>query len=78
MENERRMQTDRRHRDAGPPRGWSERRRRSERRLPMAVVDEISADDFARYFSSMSKADKPEVQVSDEAAAVFDRLSRRI
>lgn len=78
MENDRRMHIDRRHRDVGPPGGWSERRRRSERRLPTASVAEISPEDFARYFGSMNKAAAPVVNVSDEAAEVLGRLSRRI
>jgi len=46
--------------------------------LSTASVAEISPEDFARYFGSMNKAAAPVVNVSDEAAEVLGRLSRRI
>lgn len=51
---ERRTGRDRRRTDVGPPEGCVERRRRVERRLPVAEEADLSADDFARYFGQLT------------------------
>ena len=46
--NTNRCRDDRRHRDAGPPQGWRERRRSVERRLP--EVRELAFSDWLAQF----------------------------
>lgn len=41
--NNKRKQDDRRNQELGPPKGWSERRRRVERRLPEVIELPFSA-----------------------------------
>lgn len=77
MDNERRKQTDRRHRDAGPPKGWKDRRRSSERRLPLAVENDLSADDFERYFGKATPSVGSNAKAIEEAAEVFGRVAPR-
>jgi len=74
MRNERRKNKDRRVRDYGPPKGWAERRKQSERRLPEVAEAELSADHFAKYFGSSSKISTPNDSLLDLAAEVFDRV----
>lgn len=78
MDNERRKQADRRRRDAGPPRGWDERRRSSERRLPEAVEGELSMEDFELYFGKAVRSVEQQAQAFDEAAEVFGRVPQRL
>jgi hypothetical protein len=47
---ERRAGCDRREEELGPPHGWKERRRRTERRIPCIVEHDISADEWEHYF----------------------------
>ena len=77
MDNERRSQTDRRRRDAGPPRGWMDRRRNSERRLPQAIENDLSADEFERYFGKAMLVAESNAKAMDEAAEVLDRIAQR-
>ena len=48
--NDRRHDKDRRHEDCGPPAGWRERRRHTERRLPEMEECELAEVDFLFYF----------------------------
>jgi hypothetical protein len=73
MSDERRGRLERRGRDIGPPRGCFDRRRNAERRLPEAGEAELSADDFAKYFGSVTKAAQ-NIEPLDLAAEVFDRV----
>lgn len=52
----RRQQPDRRKEDLGPPPGWSERRRRVERRLPEVEELEISQAEFFRLLLSNNRS----------------------
>ena len=54
--DERRVAPDRRNDDKGPPSGWTERRRSTERRLPALNEFEISESEWQMYFGA--KADK--------------------
>lgn len=78
MSDERRAQGDRRQRDIGPPEGWGERRRRTERRLPAAEDTEMSADEFARLFgAAIAKAATPDDHLLEQAADVLSRARDR-
>ena len=64
---------DRRQRDYGPPSGCIERRKQAERRLPAAVVAQISAEDFEKFFGSVGKAASSDHQI-ERAAENFGRV----
>lgn len=68
---EQRSRSERRQRDAGPPRGCFERRRRCERRLPEVEDSAISDAEWQMFFGGMKK--KEGDVVADHASAVFDR-----
>ena len=71
--SERRAARERRHVDAGPPKGCCERRRRADRRLSTAEEVQMSADDFERFFGS-AKAASGATREHDAAAEVFGRV----
>lgn len=50
--DERRAVQDRRNDDKGPPAGWTERRRSTERRLPALNELEISESEWQMYFGA--------------------------
>lgn len=75
MDN-RRTFADRRQRDFGPPSGWAERRKHAERRLPVAEEAELSEQDFAALFGSVTKMGNVDYQL-DVAAQVFGRVNER-
>lgn len=56
---ERRQRLDRRVRDYGPPKGWNDRRKQPERRLPATEDVEMSADEFARWFGAAAPQPVP-------------------
>lgn len=76
MTDERRVRSDRRHRDVGPPAGWGERRCRSERRLPQAVEGELSAEEFERYFGKTPRQGDSGSHAQEAAAEIFGRMPR--
>ncbi len=45
---------DRRIEDIGPPKGWQDRRKRVERRIPETVEIEVSEAEWAAYFERRS------------------------
>lgn len=59
---------DRRGRDNGPPKGCFERRRKTERRLPVAEEAPLSDDEFAKYFGA-AFASSAKAQLKQEQAA---------
>jgi len=68
-------QAERRELEAGPPSGWAERRRRVERRLPVAEEAEVSAEDWERFFGAAGGATPDRNLITfDVAAEVFDRV----
>ena len=71
---DRRSRKDRRALDLGPPKGWLERRKSVERRLPSAQEAEISADEFAQYFGSARISANTNDAMLDLAADVFSRV----
>lgn len=74
---DRRTRIDRRDLDMGPPKGWSDRRKSVERRLPAAEDAEMSADEFAKYFGSSLLAFNAKDHLHDHAAEVFDRVREK-
>jgi len=72
--NERRAPSDRRDEDNGPPNGWKDRRRRTERRIPAIEEQTISEAEWARYFGGGSPAKVEQTPAVDAAAAVFDKI----
>ncbi len=76
--DERRGGADRRKRDVGPPKGWTERRRTVERRIPEIELVEISDTDWAKYFAGAKPVATREFQepqtVVETAAEVLDRV----
>lgn len=74
---ERRIRSERRQFDFGPPGNCAERRKRTERRLPVAEETEISAADFAAYFGTAAKAPTADDYLLDQAAEVLDRVRER-
>ena len=71
---ERRAQGDRREKDIGPPPGWKERRRTTERRLPKMEEREVSESEWQLYFghyrsgSATTTADRTTTSLTEEAA----------
>lgn len=64
---------DRRIEDIGPPKGWQDRRKRVERRIPETVEIEVSEAEWALYFEGRSnQAGAPEQLASE----VFDRVRK--
>lgn len=68
--------TDRRQDEVGPPSGWKDRRRRTERRIPALDECEVSESEWLAYFGA---AGKPALAMdgvaSNELAAdVFNRF----
>jgi len=69
---ERRDCADRRQDDIGPPSGWKDRRRRTERRIPELDECEFTESQWLTYFGG---AGKPALAGGSELAAeVFDRI----
>jgi len=48
--NNRRQQHDRRQAEIGPPEGWKERRRTTERRIPTIEECEVSESEWLMFF----------------------------
>jgi hypothetical protein len=68
--NERRAIDDRRIRDEGPPLGWMDRRRSTERRIPMIDEYEVSEAEWLLYFGTAKPA---ETTVHDASAEILGR-----
>lgn len=73
---ERRDCADRRQDEVGPPSGWKDRRRRTERRIPELDEYEVSETEWLAYFGGTGK---PALAASGVAAIdlpteVFDRI----
>lgn len=59
----RRSTTDRRIRDYGPPAGWRDRRRTTERRIPNVEEQVISEEEWLLYFGTTTTSTKTTVTV---------------
>jgi len=75
--NERRDSDDRRQEESGPPRGWKDRRRRTERRMPEINEHVVSEAEWLAYFGAgrevASPANSP-IIASESSADIFDRV----
>ena len=73
---ERRDCADRRQDEVGPPSGWKERRRRTERRIPELDECEVSESEWLAYFGGTGKPaiTAGGVASSEMSAEVFDRI----
>lgn len=74
---ERRTRSERRQFDFGPPSNCAERRKSTERRLPIAEETEVSAADFAAYFGTAANTPTANDKLLDQAAEVLDRVRDR-
>ncbi|MBI2275723.1 MAG: hypothetical protein HYU74_00080 [Dechloromonas sp.] len=74
---ERRTRSERRQFDFGPPSNSLERRKRTERRLPVAEETEISVADFAAYFGAAARPSTASDHLLDQAAEILDRVRNR-
>ncbi len=74
MKNERRTGCDRRVDESGPPHGWRDRCRRTERRIPEISEQEISEADWETYFGAGRSASGTRSAPSEAAAEVFDKI----
>ena len=50
---------DRRVEDIGPPKGWQDRRKRVERRIPETVEIEVSEAEWSAYFERRPGQENP-------------------
>lgn len=72
--SERRVKTERRKKDIGPPPGCFERRKSPDRRLPVAEETAISDAEFQLLFGAANnKALLDPASAHEEAAAVLER-----
>jgi hypothetical protein len=55
--------TDRRLHDYGPPTGWRDRRRKTERRIPNVEEQVISEEEWLLYFGTTTTSTKTTVTV---------------
>lgn len=74
----RRLIGDRRSAELGPPHGWRDRRRRTERRIPAIEETEISEDEWLLYFGNKPIKPAPDGASAhaEAASSVFDKIRR--
>ncbi len=66
---------DRRRHDGGPPMGWKERRRCTERRIPVVEEMEVSEAEWMQYFGRFNQHSRPSgAEFGEQAAAVLGRV----
>lgn len=67
---ERRLADDRRQEEVGPPSGWKDRRRRTERRIPELSECDVSEEEWDFYFGPKNAtADEGETAALPEPAS---------
>lgn len=68
--------TDRRQEEMGPPQGWKDRRRRTERRMPEISEFVVSESEWLSYFGAARSAPMAaNMLASGEVAAdIFDGI----
>lgn len=73
---ERRDCADRRQDELGPPSGWKDRRRRTERRMPEIGECEVSEAEWLSYFGAVGKPSLAAGTLpgSELAAEVFEHV----
>lgn len=70
-EHKTRAAQDRRDDDLGPPEGWKDRRRHTERRIPSVEEQDMTETEWLSYFGTPSIEDK---QAEEAAADIFDKV----
>jgi hypothetical protein len=73
---ERRNGRDRRERDMGPPKGWADRRRAVERRLPVVEHDVMSYGEWTVFFNAFHTVCG--LRKKDSAAGVDEDQEREV
>lgn len=73
-DKERRSCDDRRLDDYGPPRGWKERRRRTERRIPKIEEQVISESEWLLYFGAVAPATPSITPAIEIASTILDKV----
>lgn len=68
--SERRKEHDRRQREAGPPNGWRDRRKKAERRIPETAEYVVSEADWLRYFGHLPAQSAGNTKPSPAASAL--------
>lgn len=72
--SERRVKAERRKADIGPPAGCFERRKRPDRRLPVAEETTMSDAEFQLLFgAAASKSLRNQAATHEQASAVLER-----
>ncbi|WP_265944898.1 hypothetical protein [Dechloromonas sp. A34] len=73
---EARDSADRRQEELGPPQGWKDRRRRTERRMPEINEYVVSESEWLSYFGAVRSALVPAntLATGEVAADIFDRI----
>lgn len=74
IERERRAPKDRRDDDNGPPHGWKERRRRTERRIPKIEEQIISESEWLLYFGAVTPATPSITPAIEIASTILDKV----
>lgn len=67
---------DRRQEELGPPQGWKDRRRRTERRMPEISEFVVSESEWLSYFGAVRSAPMAAntLTTGDVAADIFDGI----
>lgn len=73
-DHDRRAINDRRDDDNGPPHGWKDRRRRTERRIPEIEEQVISEDEWLLYFGSAAPVTPALAPASEAASSIPDKV----
>ena len=72
-EQKARAANDRRDDDLGPPCGWKERRRNTERRIPTVEEQTMTEEEWLSYFSPAAADDTDTAQTSEAAADILGK-----
>jgi len=72
--SERRNPGDRRQLEAGPPHGWRDRRRRTERRIPEIEECVVSESEWQHYFGRRPAVAAADSLTMEQAADIFGRV----
>lgn len=75
-EHKARAAHDRRDDDCGPPSGWKERRRTTERRIPSVEETDMTEAEWLNYFGSKESAEAPPAETHEIAADILGKARR--
>jgi hypothetical protein len=74
--DKRALQEDRRGADVGPPKGWRDRRKGVERRIPVTEEVDVTDSQWATYFGPRSDEAADNEQPPDDAESAFDGVRK--